>query len=203
MSSGAEREIRDAVVDWFHKNEPRGRVVHELPLSSFSGAGRADLGIIFPDQIVLVEIKSEKDKLTRLEKQWGEMSKRCHDLKVVCHERWFDGDAGLKDQSWMHWAHKDHLWRYPSNNWAYERYGSKFRPSSWMLLDLLWADELRDSYRLAGVMASNPRMDMRGMTHDLHQKMTGRQIVSTVCQCLRARKFSEADDPISHKETVR
>lgn len=66
MASVAEREIRDAVVEWWHRAAPQARVVHELPLSSLSGQGRADLGVIFPDQIVLVEIKSERDKLTRL-----------------------------------------------------------------------------------------------------------------------------------------
>ena len=199
MASTAEREIRDAVVDWFHRNEPRGRVVHELPLSAFSGAGRADLGIIFPGSIVLIEIKSERDKLSRLEKQWGEMAKRCHDMRIVCHDKWFEPDGGLKDQSWMGWAHKDHLWRYPSPDWKFDRYIEKFRPGSWHLLDFLWADELRDCYKLAGVMASSPSLAMHGMTRDLHEKLTGRQIREAVCQCLRARKFSEADDPIPLK----
>ena len=194
MASVAEREIRDAVTAWFHANEPCGRVVHELPLSSFSGEGRADLGVIFPDHIVLVEIKSERDKLSRLEKQWDAMSRRCHDMKIVCHEKWFDTEGGLKDQSWLRWSHKEHLWRWPaSTEWDFSRYKSKMRPGSYDLMSMLWADELRDCYKLAGAMASSPNMNMWGMTADLHDKLNGRQVRQAVCALLRARKFSEAD----------
>lgn len=197
MASSAEREIRDAVVDWFHRHEPRGRVVHELPLSAFSGAGRADIGVIFPDAIVLVEIKSERDKLSRLEKQFSEMIQRAHDVKLACHEKWFDDDGKIAGQEWMKWSHKEHLWRYPGQEkWEFSRYELRGRPSSWHLLDLLWADELRDAYRVAGVMSSAPRGTMHVLTHDLHQKLTGRQIVKSVCAALRQRKFAEADPVI-------
>jgi hypothetical protein len=193
MASAAEREIRDAVVDWWHKNEPQGRVVHELPLSSFSGKGRADLGIIFPDAVVLVEIKSERDKLDRLATQFDEMSKRSHAFQIVAHEKWFDEEGGLKDQTWMKWSHKEHLWRYPSPKWTFERYRLPLRPSNWLLLDLLWADELRACYPRAGIAASQRGMNMHQMTYDLHEKLTGRQITRVVCAALRARAFSEAD----------
>ena len=197
MASSAEREIRDDAVAWFHHNEPRGRVVHELPLSGFSANGRADLGIIFPDTIVLIEIKSERDKLTLLEKQFLEMSKRCHDLKIICHEKWFESDGGLKAQSWINWSHKEHLWTYPDQSgWIFERYKLKMTPNPYLLLNMLHVSELRDCYRITNTMASSPKLVQHGLQLDLADKLTGRQIRNAVCACLRARKFAEADSPI-------
>lgn len=199
MASAAEKEIRDEVVAWFHAKEPRGRVVHELPLSGFSDAGRADLGVIFPDAIVLVEIKSERDKLSLLQKQFDAMRIRCHDLKLVCHEKWFADDGGLRDQAWMKWSHEEHLWRYPASpkGWNFDRYRLPLRPESYPMLDMLWAAELRALYEWAGVSAASPRMNMATMQRDLHDKLTGRQVVKGVCAALRQRAFHEADPPVA------
>lgn len=198
MASAAEREIRDAVVAFFHAAEPRCRVVHELPLSSMSGNGRADLGLIFPDTIYLVEIKSEKDKLDRLEKQFGQMVQTAHGVLIVAHQKWIEGD-GLRGQSWMNWSHRESVWSYPAplHGWQFERYrAGSHAPNPYRLLGLLWADELRTAYRLAGVMAASREMTMHSMTNDLQQKLTGRQVREVVCKLLRARAFSEADPPI-------
>lgn len=197
MASAQEREIRDAVVAWFHHNEPQGRVVHELPLSSFSGNGRADLGIVFPDHLVLIEIKSEKDKLDRLEKQFTEMVARAHDLKIVCHEKWFEPDGGLKGQSWMRYSHAEHLWQYPAQKeWRFDRYRAPAQPHPANLLDYLWAEEMRACYELAGAMAAQRGTTMLQMRRDLVDKLTGRQVKRAVCALLRARVFLEADAPI-------
>lgn len=202
MASVAEREIRDVLVNWWHTHEPRGRVVHELPLSSFSGDGRADLGIIFPDAIVLVEIKSEKDKLGRLKEQFDAMRQRGHDFMAVLHEKWFDADGEVRDQAWINWAAKEHIWRYPepTKGWTFNRYGrgynSSLPPNPYLLLNLLWADELRECYAHAGVMGSG-KANMHSMIHDLGQRLTGRQVTRAVCAALRRRSFAEADPPVN------
>jgi hypothetical protein len=201
MASSAEREIRDALVDWWHRNEPRGRVVHELPLSSFSAEGRADLGIVFPDALILVEIKSERDKLTRLEGQFKAMQEMSHDFMAVLHDRWFDESGEVRDQSWMNWAAREHVWRYPEpkKGWQFHRYGkgygSTIPPNPYRLLGLLWADELRDAYAYSGVMGLG-RMNMPALVSDLGQRLTGRQVTRAVCSALRRRTFAEADAPV-------
>lgn len=200
MASSAEREIRDALVGWWHRNEPRGRVVHELPLSCMSGDGRADLGIIFPDALVLVEIKSERDKLTRLEAQFKAMRGSAHDFMAVLHDRWFDEKGDVVGQSWMNWAAREHVWRYPEpdKGWQFHRYGrggSGLPPNPYNLLRLLWADELRDAYGRAGIMGLG-RATMHAMVHDLGQRLTGRQVTQVVCAALRRRSFVEADPPM-------
>lgn len=191
MASSAEREVRDALVEWWHKHEPRGRVVHELPLSSFSGEGRADLGIIFPDTIVLVEIKSELDKLTRLQKQFDAMASRAHAWHMVCHEKWFDADGQPKDQEWVHYSHREHFWRYPapSDGWRFERYRITATPHPAHMLGMLWADELREAGAARG-------LTMIGSISDLYRKLSGRQVAQAVCGALRRRSFAEADPPI-------
>lgn len=201
MASSAEREIRDALVNWWHRTEPRGRIVHELPLSGFSAEGRADLGIVFPDRLVLIEIKSEKDKLTRLQAQMEGMRASSHDFFAVLHERWFDEKGDVKDQPWINWATAEHIWRYPeaSKGWRFERYGrphsAALPPNPYRLLSLLWADELRDCYGYAGIMG-NGRANMPAMVSDLGQRLTGRQITNAVCAALRRRHFLEADAPV-------
>lgn len=148
MASSSEREIRDALVKFWHEKEPRGRVVHELPLDGFSASGRADLAIIFPDAIVLQEIKSEKDKLTRLKKQFFEMSARCHQWHIVCHEKWFNPDNSVKDQEWCKYSHREHFWKYPDREtWRFDRYKDlEGTPGTRQLLSFLWAEELRLVY---------------------------------------------------------
>jgi hypothetical protein len=194
------------VVAWWHMNEPRGRIVHELPLSGFSSEGRADLGIIFPDALILIELKSERDKLSLLEKQFGAMRARSHDFKCVLHERWFLPDGDVKDQTWINWAAKEHIWRFPEadQKWQFNRYGNgrqdRLPPNPYFLLSFLWADELRDAYSYAGVLG-NGRASMPSMVADLGQKLTGRQINKVVCTALLRRKFAEADDPIEPSAT--
>jgi hypothetical protein len=206
MASSAEREIRDALVSWWHSHEPRGRVVHELPLSSFSGEGRADLAVVFPDMLVLVEIKSERDKLTRLQDQFKAMQASSHDFMCVLHDRWFDPSGEVQDQTWINWAAKDHIWRYPepAKGWTFERYSRGYTtslpPNPYRLLSLLWADELRDCYGYAGIMGIG-RATMPAMVSDLGQKLNGRQITRAVCAALRRRKFNEADPAMDDSPT--
>lgn len=194
MASSAERAIRDDLVSWWHANEPRGRVVHELPLSGFSDAGRADLGIIFPDSIVLIEIKSERDKLDRLEKQMTAMSQRSHHWFAVCHERWFKPDCDdLIGQDWMKWSHREHVWRWPGPR-RFNRYTPQnWTPNPYFLIDMLWADELRTAFNLCGLSAPPKQNPMWQNSRDLGHAATGAQITKAVCAALRGRVFAEAD----------
>ncbi len=202
MASAAEQEIRDAVVQWWHEKEPRARIIHELPMNGFSAAGRVDLGAVFPDMIVLMEIKSERDKLTRLEKQFGEMSRRSHDWKVIAHDKWWVDD-GLKGQEWMNWSHREHLWGYPDRSrWSFERYRVDRLVGAPFLLDFLHADELRECLERHG--HGVPRAHrMWEMVRDINHKMTGKQVINAVCSALRRRSFAEADPVITEGQVIK
>ena len=195
MASSAEREIRDAVVAWWHDREPRARIIHELPLNGFSASGRVDLAAVFPDVIVTMEIKSERDKLTRLEKQFFEMSKRSHDWKIIAHDKWAEGD-GLKDQEWMNWSHREHLWGYPDRSaWSFDRYRIDRLVGAPTLLDYLHRQELEDALKDFG---RTVRSGMRQweLLREINAVMTGREVVLAVCGALRKREFAEADPAI-------
>lgn len=198
MASSAEREIRDALVKFWHEKEPQGRIIHELPLDGFSSSGRADLAVVFPDAIVLQEIKSERDKLTRLKKQFFAMSTRCHRWHIVCHEKWFNDDGSVKDQEWAKYSHREHFWRYPdSSSWKFDRYRDlEGEPNHYQLLDYLWADELREIYSRHFPNISTSGLQRWALRGDLCGRLTGRQVVQEVCSVLRKRNFAEADAPI-------
>lgn len=198
MASSAEREIRDALVQFWHEREPRGRVIHELPLDGFSSAGRADIAVVFPDAIILQEIKSERDKLSRLKKQFFAMSTRCHQWHIVCHEKWFDSDGAVKDQEWCRYSHREHFWKYPdTSTWQFERYKDIERsPSTYSLLAFLWAVELKEIYSRYFPNISTSGLAMWELQRDLYNRLTGRQVTEEVCASLRSRVFAEADQPI-------
>lgn len=194
--SSSERAIRTAVVDYFHRAEPKARVVHELNVAG-QGTNRADLGIVLPDYLILVEIKSEKDVLKRLEKQFREFARCAHEVLIVAHDKHFDGD-GLKAQPWIGWSHKEHIWRYPEPTtgdfrWRFNRYRPHIQPHSYAMLDMLWAEELTTVCGLHGVGVSTRRWEM---IRDLQLMLTGDEVRKAVCQQLRSRHFAEADDPI-------
>lgn len=89
MTRSAEEEaIRIDVVARLRELLPGARIVHELNVAG-QGTNRIDVAAITPDIIVGVEIKSKKDTLERLEKQWAAFSKCCHLVIVAAHEKHF------------------------------------------------------------------------------------------------------------------
>jgi hypothetical protein len=68
---GEEEKMRRLVVAELRKRWPDARIVHELPLFAMSGGQRRriDLAAITANEIVVVEIKSGRDVLDRLEAQ--------------------------------------------------------------------------------------------------------------------------------------
>jgi hypothetical protein len=196
MASSAEREIRDAIVQWAHTNEPLARVVHELNVAG-TGSNRADLALVFPDILVLVEIKSERDTLKRLRDQFDAFTACSHALVIAAHECHFEGDS-LKGCDWMTYSHRDHLWRYPvpSIGWDLDRYRVRREPGAHPFLELLWTSELTEEmerHRLFTGTGSSARWHM---IHTMTLGLTGRQIREAVCRQLRKRAFAEADAPI-------
>lgn len=62
--SDAEERIRAKVEAELRRQFPTARIIHELVLSS--GVSRLDLAAVTRDQIIVAEIKSERDTLSRL-----------------------------------------------------------------------------------------------------------------------------------------
>lgn len=202
--SSAEREMRDAVATRLRSLLPDARIIHELVV----GNCRADLAAVQSERITLVEIKSARDTLTRLERQVTEFSAASHRLIVVAAERWFDRepyDGGrprfVPSEALRHsgaiWLHPE-----PEPNTIEAWYGWRFQPwegrgpepHAARLLALLWRAELLAECFKHGIAAGR-RTTMATMVRDMAWHMTGAEIARAVCRQLRARHFPEADAP--------
>lgn len=223
MSSEAEREVRDAVVARLRVLLPKARIVHELNIAG-QGSSRIDVAAVGPDYLVGIEIKSEKDKLTRLADQWEAFNKVCDVVIVAAHrkhfEEWRNSHAradvkptlSLRHDMAGDWKLSNHLWCYPSEQelhlrGQYEKHGwnigrrasfstSKPKPPRAVtMLEMLWRDELASVCYRHGFAATS-RSTRPTMIYDLAMGLTGREIKQAVCTELRGRVFAEADPPM-------
>lgn len=205
--SDAEREIRTAVVDWLRKKRPNARIVHELVV----GSCRADLAAIDLETITLVEIKSAKDNLNRLERQVREFNPSCHRLIVVADRKWFetfnylDGSSvGIRPKPALVSLGHNSLWCYPevkqdefSNGlpWRLPSLIFKAEPRAANLLSLLWRIELLDEAKGHGLLV-NSRTTRPTLIKEMAWGMTGQQVARAVCRQLRTRHFPMADTAV-------
>lgn len=215
--SNAEREIRAAVVNRLRALYPGARIVHELNVGH--GKNRIDVAAITRDRIVAVEIKSERDRLTRLADQVREFGRSCHAVVVAAHERFFEsftytnGGAGYRESETLSaGARNAEVWHYPLYSgpdvalararfgvWSAPRFSI---PDTRQLLVLLWTEELRSvavAHRIAGVTRRTPGYTLRDV---LWRRLTGAEIEQAVCGQLRQRTFAEADPPIDDKDAA-
>lgn len=202
--SADEREIRDAVTAFIRANFTNARIVHELVV----GQCRADMAAVEPERLTLFEIKSRKDKLTRLERQIKTFERASHLTITVAHARWFE-DFTYPNSDTRAYRQVGELagiincWRYPQptpGEFAYDRGWqlprvSLDQPHARRLLDLLWKAELLAECGRHRVSAST-RSTCGSMVADLAYHLTGREIAQAVCRQLRSRTFPEADSPI-------
>jgi hypothetical protein len=207
--SAAEREIRDAVAEFVHREIPRARLIHELVVDDC----RADLAAVEPERIYLFEIKSAKDKLDRLDRQLKRFSRSAHATIVVAHARWFEefdytsGGKGfrplpaLSDPCFASgadlWCHPEAVGRATQGRWTLRRHWlERPEPHAAKLLGLLWKPELiveAQRHRIA----CGPRWTIRALIKEMAWLMSGREIALAVCRQLRVRPFPEADAPIA------
>lgn len=218
--SAAEGELRDAVVARIRQQRPNARIIHEINVSTY-GPNRIDLLAVDRDEIIAVEIKSAKDKLTRLPAQIEAMRGCAHHVVVALHEKFLvekttnqwaahyerDGVFYLKDLP--DGLGRVSAWVFPevrrSKTDEYERLAPWRFPQHHLqialpggALDLLWRDEL---YELCGALriAVPKRARMRPMIQQLRWACTGRELTRGVCAMLRARRCVEADPEINEK----
>jgi len=198
--SEAEEAIRSAVVEWCRVNLPTARVLHELPV----GGCRADLAAIEPMRLILFEIKSEKDKLDRLELQVKHFRRASHATVIVAARKWFDETPYRNGQARLVWPHETRapsVWCHPDPGAEYAMGLHHWRlvapdrrpPDPWLLLEVLWREEIVTEARDAGL-----KFGMRWAKIDLMKlmvdEMPGRRITEAVCRQLRSRPPSAYQD---------
>jgi len=208
--SAAEREIRDAVAGHIRRmggvaGVQGARVVHELVM----GERRVDLAAVGRDRLVVFEIKSERDTLSRLAGQVAAFQQAAHQVVVVAHRKWFEEyEYGLRPTEdlagVMNGPRRPELWCHPAP--TIEEFGANLnyawrmprpemaQPRAWDLLSLLWRAELVDEATRNRV-AHGRRAPIREIVGQMAWHMTGREIAEAVCRQLRRRPFPEADTP--------
>ncbi len=218
--SEAEAEIRDAVVARIRQQRPNARIIHEINVSTY-GPNRIDLIAVDREEIIAVEIKSAKDKLTRLPAQIDAMRGCAHHVVVALHEKFlverptnqwaahYERDGAFYLKELPDGFGRVNAWVFPevrrSKSDAYERFAPWRFPQARLesalpsgALDLLWRDEL---FELCGKLRiSMPkRASMGPMIHQLRWLCTGRELTRGICAMLRARRCIEADPEIIEK----
>lgn len=178
MASDAEGRIRAKAERLLRDLFPDARIVHEFDL----GGVRLDLAAITEDRLVLVEIKSENDTLTRLARQ-VEFAHRIGGPVFVCFApRWREPikKAGLWNTQRLEETDDgfDGLMPY----WLQhpDRYDNR------ALMQLLLKPEL---FALARPHGAKSKHDVPTLQHIVHENLTGREIRRGAMAALRARRF--------------
>jgi hypothetical protein len=185
MSSAAEERLRIKAEAALRATWSGARIVHELMLRQ--GGCRIDLAAITADRLIVVEVKSERDVLTRLKRQAEQARVVADGFSVILPEKhwrkaWEENhvsilEAGEEDEFRLH-LQRDQRRAYEATCNAPAR------------LDMLWAEELRI---VAGSGAKATRDYSIRCASD---SLTGAEVRRRVCAALRAREFPRADPPI-------
>jgi hypothetical protein len=210
--SSVEREIRNTVIDKVRQFRPGSRIIHELNTAG-TGSPRADLAVVGPAEILLFEIKSERDVLKRLEHQWKAFNACSHQTFLVLDRKFFiekeyANGAGVRYEPTEFLSSvftspqiRNNVWTYPEPKKNANKYMDqtwKFKslydtPCTRAMLNLLWRAELVELCQKLSLPYMS-RDNMAKLTERLILGATGRQITEGVCQSLRTRKFAEADE---------
>ncbi|WP_019997280.1 hypothetical protein [Aureimonas ureilytica] len=192
--SDQERRIRSDVVSRLRVLLPGARIIHELDVEK--GAVRADLAAVTVDQLWLVEIKSEKDKLHRLSRQIQFFHPVCHGLLVAAHEKWCGRAANYPNcdaRKVIEFHGAGHLWQWPGAGAPTWTLPEPRHPWTRRMLDLLSAEEVRAEAVLVGF--GTPSCSAAALADQMCLRMSGHAVTQAVCRQLRARSFSRADAP--------
>ena len=214
--SEAEERIRAKVEAALRSEFPDARIVHEVNTSW--GGVRMDLAAVRPNALTLVEIKSERDVLKRLSDQIAAALKITGDVRIYAAEKHAPALELMGRSSLGTIWNEDRTIGRNDPNPAYcpdlhkcqvlieteEGFTSALDASWWLrramehapdpraLLEMLWAEELRDLLIRHSLGA--PPKATRTVTKMMAQEnLTGRQVREGVCAALRARPFARAD----------
>lgn len=219
MASEHEEKMRcDVVAWWREKQGGSARIIHELNIDG-TGSQRVDLAMIDLEHITMIELKSKKDKLTRLPEQKRAFSAVSHDFIVVADTKFFYQEIRPHSRHALRLLNCEgfnefskNLWEYPAppmepelnpygiGQWKIRSQdqwnrGRPRPPSSVELLKMLWADELRTGAELYGVPVK--RTTTRDfLIGEMAWLLSGKEVLHLVCDTLRAREFTRADPMI-------
>lgn len=212
MLSTAEEKIRQATVNRLRELRPANRIVHELNV--MNGQRRADLASIGQEEIILVELKSKKDKLDRLSQQIAVFNSVATHTVAVVHDKFFDRGY-MGETQWSAGFHYSNIagLQLPKNvsKWAYPAVlgAEGTKADIWDLVDakdahplpedivsvaeLLWRAELMSELRSAHVkFRSSDSLNILART--LVYNLSGRAVLQAVCRQLRKRPFARTED---------
>lgn len=185
--SVAEERIRAKAEALLRHAFPEARIIHELVLQQ--GGVRIDLAAVTPERLICVEIKSERDVLTRLPDQVAAMKRVSDTWRVCCADKHIDKVREIA--GWLNSVPETELDTPAYRLGRLERDALEGVCNAPARLQMLWADELR---RIAG--GRGARMFCIRAASD---GKTGSAVRRAVCATLRARHFPRADPIIPWK----
>ncbi len=185
MASEAEERIRIKAEAALREVYPNARIVHELMLRQ--GGCRIDIAAITPNRLIAVEIKSERDVLTRLQEQARQAREVADGFLVVLTEKHWRKAWGERHISILEAVQEDDVVQHLSRIQRDVLTGLCNAPAR---LEMLWASELR---RVAG---TNHKAARRFSITQASDSLTGSEVRIRVCAALRARPFPRGDEPM-------
>lgn len=218
--SEAEVRIRDKVVALLRECLPDARIIHEFDLWGV----RMDLAAVTPEEIVLVEIKSERDKLDRLANQVRFAAGLGGEVWVCYHEKWIE-PIRLRCQSHdmsvkipikgMRGAYNhpenplyipalsrcEHLTETPDGPLKPDRFtrdprDRRYRSPKYDNRRLLSLIHKPEVLALAKPHGGKSRMNSSDLIELCHEHLTGAEIRRGVLAHIRAHPFFWADPPV-------
>lgn len=192
--SPEEAQVRDAAVARLRELYPDARVMMEVNSPNYT---RIDVLAVTPVTIIAAEIKSEKDTLSRIDKQLEAQLDCAHFSIAVVHRKllmephpgYFCMPDRMGETSW--------LWPYPlgTQRWDLGHRYNHWLPAPWWAVELLWNPEKKELLDRHFVKA-NSRATGPDMTRLLRWHLTGEQLTRGICAMLREREVIEGDPPI-------
>lgn len=185
MVSEAEERIRAKCEAALRQQFPDARIIHELVVQQ--GSCRLDLAAVTPSRIILVEVKSERDVLTRLPRQVKE-ARRVSDLfRAVVTDKHLDKSRQVA--GWLETVTEDEFIRSIGSSYATKQLLTT-PINAPARLAMLWADELRI------VAECGLKANRSDCIFKASEFFTGSELRRRICAALRARSYPRADPPI-------
>lgn len=186
MASAEETRIRTKAEECLRAAFPDARIVHELVVKQ--GSCRLDLAAITPQRLIIVEVKSEKDVLDRLEKQARQTRAVADGFMAVVADKHLD--KAREVLKWLDVCSETNAEREIVHGAYFARSVMKALTNAPARLEMLWAQELRI------VAGTSPKASRAVSILHASDYMTGSEVRHRVCAALRAREFPCADPPV-------
>lgn len=193
MASASEARMREKAERLLREHFTSARIIHEFDL----GGVRLDLAAVTEDRLILLEIKSELDTLSRLERQVRAGLRIGGPLLVCYAPKWREHIRKLSFEGrWrVEWLEETDSGFSGLSPMRVEEHRDQYdnRALFWLLLK----PELLDLARPHGGKAKHTVPELQRI---VHESLTGKEIRRGVMAALRARRFGwVCDDPVVEK----